>query len=192
MTTKYKYQFMNLVKTMWLTRYPRQMEITYDQVSEFIGHEFNKSTIETEYWKTAKPNTSGNSTSNAILEQIHQVLGNLVHTFNISETYFDKYDPWLDILSAVAFKNISTTNGLTVYSTGQLVFVRDIVIPIIQKVDWELIRHKNHAQINKDNIRENNKRVNYNYKVGDKVMINNHATYKYEMPHKGPFVITQC
>ena len=30
----------NLVETMWLTRYPRPTEITYDQGSEFIGHEF--------------------------------------------------------------------------------------------------------------------------------------------------------
>ena len=30
----------NLVKSMWLTRYPRPMEITYDQGSEFISHEF--------------------------------------------------------------------------------------------------------------------------------------------------------
>ena len=134
---KIEISIVNLDETIWLTRYPRQMEIMYDQGSEFIGHEFRKSIIETEYGITAKPNNSGNSTSNAILEQIHQVLGNLVHTFNISETYFDKYDPWLDILSAVAFKNISTTNGLTVYSTGQLLFVRDMLIPIIQKVDWE-------------------------------------------------------
>ena len=36
----------NLVETMWLTRYPRPMEITYDQGSEFIGHEFRKPLIE--------------------------------------------------------------------------------------------------------------------------------------------------
>ena len=37
----------NLVKTMWLTRYPRPIEITYYQGSEFIGHELGKSLIET-------------------------------------------------------------------------------------------------------------------------------------------------
>ena len=36
----------NLVGTTWLSRYPRPMEITYDQGSEFIGHEFIKSLIE--------------------------------------------------------------------------------------------------------------------------------------------------
>ena len=36
-------------------------------------------------------------------------------------------------------------------------------------------------------------KVKYNdLKSGDKVMLNYSAAYKYEMPHKGPFVITQC
>ena len=35
-----------LVETMWMFRYPRPMEITYDQESQFIGHEFRKSLIE--------------------------------------------------------------------------------------------------------------------------------------------------
>ena len=36
----------DLVETTCLTRYPRPMEITYDQGSEFISHEFRKSLIE--------------------------------------------------------------------------------------------------------------------------------------------------
>ena len=30
----------NLVETTWLSRYPRQKEITYDQGKEFISHNF--------------------------------------------------------------------------------------------------------------------------------------------------------
>ena len=37
----------NLVETTWVIRYPRPMEIMYDQGSEYIGHKFNKSLIET-------------------------------------------------------------------------------------------------------------------------------------------------
>ena len=46
MTTKERYQFAKLVETVWLTKYSRQMEITYDQGSGFIGHNFRKSLIE--------------------------------------------------------------------------------------------------------------------------------------------------
>ena len=37
----------NLIETTRLTRYPRPMEVIYDQGSEFIGLEFRKSLIET-------------------------------------------------------------------------------------------------------------------------------------------------
>ena len=66
----------------------------YDQGSEFIGNDFRKSLIETEYKITVKPSTSQNPTSNTILERIHQVLGNLLQTITIKETFVDEYDPW--------------------------------------------------------------------------------------------------
>ena len=47
----------NLVETKWLYIYPRLMEITYEQGSEFIGNEFIKYLIEEEYGIIAKPNT---------------------------------------------------------------------------------------------------------------------------------------
>ena len=56
-----------LVETTWLSRYPRPIESTYDQGSEFIGPEFIKSLIESEYRITSKPSTSGNPRFNVIL-----------------------------------------------------------------------------------------------------------------------------
>ena len=77
----------NLVENTWLYRYPRPMVIMYEQGKEFIGNEFRKYLIETENGITDKSSTSGNPTSNAILERIHQVPGNLVRTCNITQTY---------------------------------------------------------------------------------------------------------
>ena len=96
----------------------------------------------------------GNPTSNEILERIHQILGNLVHNFNITQTY---------------------ANRLKGYIPVQLVFGCDMILPIKHKVDRELICHQKQRHINKDNIRENIKIVDHNYKVGDKVILNNHA-----------------
>ena len=93
----------NSVKDTWLSRYPRPTEITYDKGSEFIGHEFIKSLIEMEYGINVKISTLENPTSNAILEQIHQVLGNLVHTCNMTQKYVDKDDPWSVILAVASF-----------------------------------------------------------------------------------------
>ena len=63
-----------------------------------------------EYGITFKPSTLVNPISNEILKQIHQVIGNLVLTRNITQTYDDKNDPWSGILDAAAFVIISTNN----------------------------------------------------------------------------------
>ena len=80
----------NLVETTWLDRYPRPIEITYDQGKEFNGHEFRKYLIEDEYGITAKPRTLGNPKSNAILERINQVQGNLVRTLMYNKPMLTK------------------------------------------------------------------------------------------------------
>ena len=73
--------------------------------------------------------------SNAVLERIHQVLGNLVRNFNVQQTYVDKNDPWTGILAAVAFAIILTTNRKKGYSPGQLIFFRDMILQIKNEVD---------------------------------------------------------
>ena len=46
-------------------------------------------------------------------------------------------------------------------------------------VDWELIRQQNQTKFDKDNIRENNNKVDHDYKVRDKIMLVNSAAFKY-------------
>ena len=178
----------NLVETMWMSRYPRPIETTYDQGNGFFGHDIIKPLIEMEYTITSKPSTSGNPMSNAVLEMIQQVLGNLVRTFNIStNTYVDRHDPQTGILAAAEFVLFSTTNRQKGYSPGQLIFCRYMVISIKNRVDWELICQQKQTQTNKDNTREKKLRTDYDYKVGDKVMLTNQTAYTYYMPYKGPF-----
>ena len=50
-----------------------------------------------------------------------------------------------------------------------------MILTIKHTADWYLIRQKNVKQIIKDNIDENNKIINHNYKAGDKSMIKNIA-----------------
>ena len=134
----------NLVKNTWLYRYPRPIKITYDQGKKFIGHEFRKPLIKIEYGITAKIRTLENPIPNIVLEMIHQILGKLVRTFNIStQTYIDGDDLWTDILSTLSFAIPSTTNRLNGYSPVQLIFHRDMILPIKHRVDWELIRQQN-------------------------------------------------
>ena len=92
-----------LVETMWLVQYPWSVEITYDQGVEFLGHEFKSSLIENNYGIKTNLDSPGNPQANKTIERIHQVLGNLVRTYNLQETYVDDADPWIGILVAEAF-----------------------------------------------------------------------------------------
>ena len=113
---------------------------------------------------------------NAVLESIHQVLGNLVQTLNIStQTYIDEDDPGTGILDSAEFVIFSTTNAKKVYSPVQLILVYGMVLPIERRVDWELIHQKRQTQSNKDNTQENNHRVEYDYRVRYKFMLTNHT-----------------
>ena len=76
-------------------------------------------------------------------------------------------------INSIRIWNFSTANRLKVYTSGQLIFGRDMILPMKNKTDWELIGHHNQAQINKDNTRKNRIIAPHDYKVGDKVMFNN-------------------
>ena len=78
------------------------------------------------------------------------------------------------ILAAAAIENFSATNRQKGYSQGQLIFGRDMILPIKCRVDWELIHHQKQTQINKDNACKNKHRVDYDYKVEDDFMLTYH------------------
>ena len=65
--------------------------------------------------------------SNVILERIHQVIGNLFQTYNITQTYVDKDDSWLGTLAASVFAIHLTINILKGHSLGKFIFVRDMI-----------------------------------------------------------------
>ena len=49
--------------------------------------------------------------------------------------------------------------------------------------DWTAIKACKQQLIHKNNIIENVKRIPHQYKVGDKVMLENHSANKYEQLH---------
>ena len=59
--------------------------------------------IEQEYGIKTKPDSPGNPHANKTIERIHQVIENIVQTYNLQETYVDDSDLWVGILSAAAF-----------------------------------------------------------------------------------------
>ena len=66
----------------------------------------------------------------------------------------------------------STENMLKFYTPGWLTSGCDTIILIINIADWGLICKRNKTHIINDNTCRNNKRVYYDYKVGNILIIN--------------------
>ena len=77
----------NLAETTWLVRYTWPVWITYERGVEFLGHKFKIILIEQKYGIKTKPASRRNPQPNTSIQVIHQVFGNLVHTYNIKEEY---------------------------------------------------------------------------------------------------------
>jgi hypothetical protein len=58
--------------------------------------------IKEDYAIKANPITVRNPQSNAIVERVHQEIGNIIRTFELESTYLDEEDPWKCIISATA------------------------------------------------------------------------------------------
>jgi hypothetical protein len=125
------------------------------------------------------------------VERVHQVIGNIIQTFELESNYMDEDDPWKGILSATAFAVRSTFHTSLQSTPGQLVFGRDMIFNIQHIANWEFIKQRKQKIINLNNNKENSKRVQHVYQVGDKVLLHRGTENKYESPYQGPFVIMQ-
>ena len=177
----------NIVEQNWYARYPWPTEITYDRGNEFIGHEFENNFIKNEYGTKVRGATVRNPQANAILERIHQVIGNLVRTFDLEERDMDADDPWSGILSAAAFAVRSTFHTTLQATPGQLVFGRDMIFNIKHVANWQSIKDRKQKLINQNNKKENKKRIMHTYAPGDKVLMKSPNARKYETPYDGPY-----
>jgi transposase InsO family protein len=145
--------------------------------------------IKEDYGIKGKPITVRNPQANAIVERVHQVIGNIIRTFELENNYLDEKDPWKAILSATAFAVRSTYHTTLKSTPGQLVFGRDMILNVKHEANWEYIRSRKQNIILKNNKAENAKRIAHTYTVGDKVLLKRGTENKYEMPYQGPFTI---
>ena len=60
----------------WLSRYPWPVQVIHDNGGKFIGHEFQD--MLRQFGITAKPTTVKNPQSNAIVEQLHKTMTDIL------------------------------------------------------------------------------------------------------------------
>jgi hypothetical protein len=178
-----------LVNKMWLSRYPRCSYLIYDNGSEFkLNFEYLCET----YGIKRKPTTIKNPQTNAILEQLHQVLGQMLCTskLNMAKTITpDDVDVFLDNW---AWAICSTYHTVLKASPGAAIFGRNMLFDIPFIADWNKIGDYRQCQTDLDTARINSKQVDYDYKVGDKVLVTQEGILrKAESPYsKEPWIIT--
>ena len=179
-----------LVDAEWFCRYPRPLNCIHDNGTEFTGEEFQE--MLESYGVKSKPTTVKNQQANAIHERVHLMIAEMLRTQELVVPHDSTVMAEVRrLLQSVAYALRATTNTVTKYSSGQLIFGRDMLIHQSDIVDWDTVRSRKRAQQIRDNERENSKRANYTWKVGDKCLIVTSVDERkgklLKFKHKGPY-----
>ena len=121
----------NQFELAWLTRYALPNKITVDRGKEFLA-EF-KTMMANDYGIPCNSISVRNPQANAVVERVHQTIGNIIRTFKIQEMDLDNENPWEGILSSTMFVIRSTVHTTTQHTPSQLVFGRDPILNINQE-----------------------------------------------------------
>ena len=178
-----------LFNKQWLSRYPRAKYITYDNGSEFKLHFVS---LCDSYGLKRKPTTIKNPQANAILERIHGVFTDMLRTSNLDMQ--DTVDAEMidDFLVNAAWAIRSTYHTVLKSSPGAAVFGRDMLFDLPYIADWTAIGQRRQKLVDQSNARENARRIDFDYAVGQKVLLRKDGILrKAEVKYQGPFTITQ-
>jgi hypothetical protein len=157
-----------LVNKCWFSRYPRCKYVIYDNGSEFKLH-FED--LCDSYGLKRKPTSIKNPQANAILERTHDVLMNMTRTSELDMADSVAPDDIDAVLTNAAWAIRSTYHTVLKASPGAAIFGRDMLFDIPYIADWNKIGDYRQRQADLNNLRENKKRIDYDYKVGDKILV---------------------
>ena len=128
----------NIVEQAWFSRYPWPTQIIFDRGKRFMA-EFSIM-VQEDYGLKIKPTTTRNTQANAIIERIHQVIGNMIRTFEIQKMDLDEKAPWKGILVDIMFDLRATFHTTLEATPMQLLFGRDAMLNVQFQADWKYIK----------------------------------------------------
>ncbi|KAL7425678.1 hypothetical protein ACHAXM_000119, partial [Skeletonema potamos] len=149
-------------------RYPRCRNIIYDNGSEFKLH---FETLCDSYGLKRKPTSIKNPQANAILERVHQVLMTMARTAELDMADTVEPSDVADFLTNAAWAIRSTYHTVLKASPGAAIFGRDMLFDIPFLADWNKIGEYRQHQTDQNTERENSSRRDWDYKVGDQVLL---------------------
>ncbi len=134
----------------------------------------------------------GTHKANAILERIHAVLGNMLHTSELNMAEMVKASDIDIFLSDAAWAVCSTYHTVLEASPGAAIFGWDMLYDITFIADWQKIWEHRKQLTDLNNARENKGKTDYDYKFGQKVLLRKEGILHNAESrwHKKPWLIT--
>ncbi|KAL3781033.1 hypothetical protein HJC23_007929 [Cyclotella cryptica] len=131
------------------------------------------------YWKalcdsygiTSKPTSVKNPQANAILERVHQVISSMLRTAEIDMAPSVEPSDIDTFVTNVAWAIRSTYHTVLKASPGAAIFGRDMLFDIPFLADWNKIGEYRQHQTDQNTERENRSRRDWDYKIGDQVLL---------------------
>ena len=136
--------------------------------------------------------TATNPQSKSICERMHQTVGNVLRIYLYSNPpqNMPQARDIIDQALATAMHAMRTTVATTLGSTpGALAFSRDMFLNIPLVANWQAIPARHEQHINDNLRRANEKRRQYDYTLGQKVLKKVHDPTKLGVRHSGPYTI---
>jgi hypothetical protein len=161
----------------WLSRYPKPRFVIHDQGTEFKSFEFQQYLARLGI--NSRQSTVKNPQSNALIERMHQTMGNVLRTLLHVNPPNDEDD--VNQLIDSALQTVAYTARAAVHSTmkmspGSLVFHQDMILDIPLQADLYALQEHRQLLVNKNLINANRKRISHDYEVGEKVLKLTHST----------------
>jgi transposase InsO family protein len=179
----------------WLSRYPKPVRCIHDQGGEFTGPEF-QFMLQNLGIKSV-PITVRNPQGNSLNERQHRTAQNMIRIIvnaHPPEDLVAANDIVDSVLASVAYASRTAVHRTFNTSPGNLVFNRDMLLPLPLESNFESIRLRRQQTIDKNNVRENKRRWFHDYAPGDEVLINTDSNKRSKLGARtiGPFRILRC
>ena len=112
----------------------------------------------------SKPTTVKNPQAQGVVKRMHLVVGDALRTTVFQEDFEGDLDT---MVQACAWSLRTTVPSSSPYSPAHLAFGCDMIFRHRVKIDWEMLKQKRSQQALANNTKENKKRVEHEYQVGD-------------------------
>ena len=119
-----------------------------------------KEIITNDYNKKIRPMPSRNPKAYAILEWVHQIIGNILRTFKAQDIVPDDKNPWDCILINTIFAVRATVHTTTQYTFAQIIIGRNTILNQCHNLDWDAEKKRKQDLINKGIKQKNHNHIN--------------------------------